>query len=274
MARKIKEIAEEIKSDFLKNTTLQELYGLETGKGFDEQFSSVSIETILIYLFATASALLENLVEMRKNEIDQIVMRERYGYKGWYERMMKLFQYGDDINELEEKTYYTVNDEAKQIIKFAYCEEEKNGILLKVAKEDNDKEPVKLSDDERNAALAYINRVKPAGIIVELRSEESDKLDIDLSIRYNPLIFTEKVIMQNAVEEEIKRYLKSLQYNGSFVGMTMIDFIQAREGIEIAQIKNVSVYHAGWNADIITDQLSYTPQSGHLILNELNITVQ
>ncbi|MDR2410118.1 MAG: hypothetical protein LBE13_18695 [Bacteroidales bacterium] len=271
MARTIKEIATSIKEAFIKNDMLKSLYGFDASKTFEEQFSDASIETVLIEEFATASATVENLVEIRKSEIDRIVMSERYGYKGWYEVMMKSFQYGDDVNELEEKTYYDVIDESKQIIKYAYCEENSSGILLKVAKESN-LQPEVLDTDEYNAAFAYINRVKPAGILVELRNEVSDILTVNVSIKYNPLMFT-KDGAQKVVKDEIKNYLKSLEYNGAFVGMTLIDFIQRISGIEIAQIDSVFVQHANWNAEDITAQLSYTPYSGHLILDDSNSVI-
>ncbi|MDR1203740.1 MAG: hypothetical protein LBL58_19190 [Tannerellaceae bacterium] len=271
MARDIKEIAEELKKSFIGNALFQRLYGIDVTKTWDEQFKEASIETILLNIFATASATVENLVEMRKNEIDRIVMQERYGYKGWYERMMRAFQWGDNVNELEEQTYYETIDESKQIIKFAYCEEKGNGILLKIAKADVNEEPEPLSIDEYNAALVYINRIKPAGISVELRSEIADELEIILGIRYNSLLFASEDQMKTTLETTIKGYLKSLEYNGAFVGMKMIDFLQAVSGIEIAQINSVQVTHVAYPAEDVSSRLSYTPYSGHLKLKELSI---
>ena len=48
MARDILDIKTQLKATFVDNVTLQELYGLDTTKGFDEQFSKVSIEARLI----------------------------------------------------------------------------------------------------------------------------------------------------------------------------------------------------------------------------------
>jgi hypothetical protein len=274
MARSIKDIATSIKEAFVKNAILQGLYGLDGSKTYDEQFSDASLESVMIYIVATASAAVENLVEMRKAEIDRIVLMERYGYKGWYERMMRAFQFGDDINELEEKDYYDVIDAGKQIIKFAYCEEKDGGgILLKVAKEAN-LQPAALAAGEYDAALAYINRVKPAGIAVELRSENADLLDVDLSVRYNPLLFTSADAMKASIKTAINDYLKGLEYNGAFVGMKMIDAIQEVAGIEIVQIDSVMVSHETYPIQNITNKLSHTPHSGCLILDELNTTIQ
>ena len=48
MARTIREMVQFIKGDFVKNTILQQLYGLTLGKSFDEEFSLASMESQLI----------------------------------------------------------------------------------------------------------------------------------------------------------------------------------------------------------------------------------
>lgn len=277
MARSIKDIATEIRKAFISNSGLQELYGFDVNVPFEQQFSHASVEDLTIGVVATAAGTVENLVEMRESEIDRYITAERYGYKGWYERMARAFQLGDDVNELEEKTYYDVIDVEKQIIKFSYCEQIEGGILLKVAKSDNDGEPEPLStledNDEFGAVLSYINRVKPAGIKVTLRSESADLIDIALKMRYNHLVFTSQNAAKNAVEKAIKEYLKSLSYNGEFVGMQLIDAIQTVPGIEIVQTMTVAITHAGYSAVNISNSLSYIPYSGYIRLNELSIDV-
>ncbi|MDR1878291.1 MAG: hypothetical protein LBQ64_01855 [Bacteroidales bacterium] len=273
MARTIKEIADSIKEEFLRNDTLTNLYGLESGKTFDEQFSAVSIETIIINVVAFAMSVMENLWDIHKQDIDRMITEERYGYAGWYERVMKAFQMGDDINQLEEKTYYDTIDESKQIIKFAYCSDDAgNGILIKIAKANADGLPEPLSGNELTAATAYINRVKPAGIPVTVRSDPADKLSIALQIKYNPLIYTSSGDVNNAVEEGINDYLTGLSYNGAFVGMKLIDVLQVIEGIEIVQIASASVVHGAYNPEDITGKISYIPVSGYMELNKNELT--
>ena len=79
MARTVTEISTAIKESFIGNSILRFLYGLDTSKTFDEQFSAASWEANAINVFATAAATLENLWDFRKREIDTIVHRERYG---------------------------------------------------------------------------------------------------------------------------------------------------------------------------------------------------
>ncbi len=278
MARTINEISTGIKEDFIANSTLQNLYGLDTAKTFDEQFSAASLESIIIFIIAAAMALHENLWDLYKSEIDNTVQNERYGYAGWYARMMKAFQFGFDINELEEKDYYddTTSDEAieAQIIKFAFCEEKStgSGVLLKIAKADADGNPTTLTAAEETAAAAYINRIKPAGVPVTIVNDPADTLSVTVQVRYNPLVFTSESDVNDAVRAGIESYLKGIDFNGSFIGMKMIDALQVINGIEIAQISSVAVTHAGYDPEDITSTISYTPVSGYMLLNELNIT--
>ena len=275
MARTIIEISTAIKEDFIGNSILQFLYGLDTSKTFDEQFSAASWETNTINTFATAAATLENLWDIRKREIDTIVHQQRYGYAGWYERMMRAFQFGFDINELEEKDIYddTTSQEAidARIIAFAFCQDRTggNGVLIKIAKADADGNPTVLEPAEETAAVAYVNRIKPAGIPITVVNDPSDILNINVQIRCNPLVFTSKDAVSDAVRAGIENYLRGVEYNGSFVGMKMIDALQLIPGIEIAQINNVTAIHAGYDPEDITGLTSYTPASGHMILDEL-----
>ena len=61
MARSVQEITEYLKTKFVEDSTLQQVYDLEEGKTFDEQFSKVSIEARLIDAFAWTSWALESI---------------------------------------------------------------------------------------------------------------------------------------------------------------------------------------------------------------------
>ena len=52
--RTIQEISAYLKECFTANETIQSLYELNLEKTFDEQFSKVSIEAVLIYIFSSS----------------------------------------------------------------------------------------------------------------------------------------------------------------------------------------------------------------------------
>lgn len=297
MARTIKEIAEEIKVEFVRNETLREAYGL-TGYDadgdeatqlayYDNNFSKVSVETCIIYVIATCMAAMENMTDWFKSDVQHVVDKERYGYAGWYAKKMKAFRYGQDIEndyshsdvDFAEGTEYpdtglTASEiEELQIVKYASALDSGREVIIKIAKDDGNGSPTPLSSAEAAMAEAYINRIKPAGIPITIINETADSLDVSVKVVYNPLIFGAQEDVENAVETAIKKYLNSIEFNGRFVAMTMIDHLQEVEGIEIAQVNRISVTHAGFSAVDITGATSYVPNSGYLALSNLEIIV-
>jgi hypothetical protein len=273
----IQDIANKIKEAFIGSSLLQGLYGLVSGKTFDEQFSPVSTEALTIEAHATAGATVQTMHEWHLAETTRIVEQERYGYAGWYAKMMHSFQFGFDINELEEQTYY--NDTTSQqaidarIIKFAYAFDNDNtlGVTIKIAKADTGGKPEPLDSFELIAATSYINRIKPAGIPLKIVNDTADELDISVKIVYDPLAFDSEDDVESKVEKAINDYLHGIEFNGSFVSMKMIDQLQLTKGIRIALVNRIQVIHAGYPAEDITELTSYIPISGAMVLGDLEI---
>lgn len=298
MARTIKETAEEIKVAFVRNATLRNLYQLEEYDAdgddathlayYDSYFSTISVETCLIYAIAACMATMENLFDWFKKDVQTVVDKERYGYAGWYAKKMKAFRYGQDIEndyshsdvDFAEGTEYpdtglTASEiEELQIVKYASALDSGREVIIKIAKDDGNGSPTPLSSSEAAMAEAYINRIKPAGIPLTIVNENADELDVSVKIVYNPLIFGTDTEVENAVATAIKSYLNSIEFNGQFVGMTMIDHLQTVEGIEIAQVNSLLATHAGHPAEDITGDTYYTPQSGYLTLRSLEVIIE
>lgn len=297
MARTIKEIAEEIKVEFVRNETLRVAYGL-TGYDadgdeatqltyYESNFSKVSVESCLVFVVATCMAAMEHLMDWFKNDVQHVVDNERYGYAGWYAKKMKLFRYGQDVvndyshsdSDFAEGTEYADTGltqqeiEDLQIIKYASATDSGHSVLIKIAKDDGNGSPTPLSSAEAAMAEAYINRIKPAGIPLSIVNENADSLDVSVKIVYNPLIFGSQKEVEDVIETAIKKYLNSIEFNGRFVAMTMIDHLQEVEGIEIAQVNRISATHAGFSSTDITGATSYVPNSGYLALSNLEIIV-
>ena len=62
MARTIAQIKTELTEAFMTDSTLQTKYGFSEGDSFDSRFSKVSIESLLLYIVATAIWTLEKLI--------------------------------------------------------------------------------------------------------------------------------------------------------------------------------------------------------------------
>ena len=273
----ITEIANTIKQAFIDSSILRGLYGLIVGKTFDEQFSAVSLESQTIEAHATAGAAVQTMHEWHLAETRRIVEQERYGYAGWYAKMMLAFQFGFDLNELEEQAFYsdTTSQAAidARIIKFAFAFDNVNsiGVTMKISKADQYDKPEPLDSFELTAATSYINRIKPAGIPIRIVNEAADILNISVKIVYDPLSFPSETAVNDAVETAINTYLNGIEFNGAFVSMRMIDQLQITRGIRIALVDSIGVIHAGYPLEDITELTSYIPASGAMKLGTLNV---
>lgn len=295
MARNITDITNTMKEAFMASETLQALYGFAGTDSFDSKFSSVSIEAILINIVSTVAAAVENMFDWHKAEITNTIETERYGYKGWYEKKALEFQYGDGITndysssdtEYAEGTEYdntgrTDEDiEALRIIKYAYCEEQtgvsKIGVKLKVAK-DSDGEFIMPEIAEQAAFMAYINRIKPGGMPVEFIFANGDVLTLSLTIIYNPLILknTGEKLSQTGVfpvKDAILSYLHSIDFNGEFIGMKLIDAVQAVDGVEIAVLNSATATYASTTTVDITNEPYYAPYAGWMTLADEDLSL-
>ncbi|MDD4395692.1 MAG: hypothetical protein PHQ33_07390 [Bacteroidales bacterium] len=298
MARTIQEIVEGIKVDFVRNETLRNAYSLtgynadadaaELVTYYNNNFGNVSVETCLIYVFATCAVVLEKMMDWFTEDVTQMISEERYGHTGWYEKKALQFRYGADINTnylpdpenavdgdfAENDVYPELSDtselEELQVVKYAYCEDNGNrGILLKIAGISNDI-LAPLDEIQLEAFTQYMNRIKPAGIPISVINSDSDRLTLNIQIYYNPLVLNGngELIVDTAVkpvENAIRNYLNSIEFNGEFISMKLIDAIQAVDGVDIAELVEATQQHANYAPETINTR--YAPYSGYFIIN-------
>jgi hypothetical protein len=296
MARTIAEISNYIKTGFISSQNLRNLYGLEeeyanstidNAAFYDNHFSQVSIETIIINIVAVVAATIENMFDWFTADIKKIVESERYGHAGWYKKMALLFQFGENINneyspestsDFAESAIYANENPELQVIKYAFAESSATGtgVNIKIAGE-TDGELSPLTSDQIKAFTAYMNRIKPAGIPLNIINRNADRLIIELTIYYNPLVLDSDGSKisdgSRPVEEAINGYLNSIEFNGEFINMKIIDAIQQAIGVEIAELTRSAQQHEGYP---VTDiEVKFTPDSGYMRLdfeNDLFIT--
>lgn len=284
MARTISDIANGMKAAFVRNETLRGAFGL-TGYNpdddesalaayYDANFSAVSVETCILYVAAACAALLEHFFDWFTEDVDNIVDNERYGRKGWYEKIAKAFQYQDGVDyELDIDTGRYEVEEGEEspcrIVKHASAEASNGiGVKLKVAKgETGALSP--LGADELTAFETYINRLKPAGVPVTVVNRSADLLALDMAVYYDPLVFTEASALQK-VKDTVTAYLQGVEFNGEFTVMAMVDRLQAVAGIDIVEVKGVRTKHEDYGYKDVEyyNGYPYVPDSGYLVLGD------
>ena len=281
MARTINDIANGMKAAFVRSETLRTAFGLPAPDSdadesalaayYDTNFSAVSVETCILYVVATCAALMEYMFDWFTEDVDNIVNNERYGRKGWYEKTAKAFQYqngnGVDYALNIDTGEYDDFDENAQIVKHASAEASNGiGVKLKVAKENNGV-LAPLSDLELTAFTTYINRLKPAGVPVTVISRNPDRLAVEMAVYYDPLVFNAATALQK-VKDTISDYLNSIEFNGEFVTMTMVDRLQSVPGLDIIEAGEVKAKHEGYGYTPIENNARYVPKPGYMTLGD------
>jgi flagellar capping protein len=260
-----KEWKKTIADEWLRQPGVKETYGIDQDKTFDEQFSAVSIESLLFYALAFGLMVLEKIVGDKITAIEEHFNRLRPHTLSWYGEKIKAFQLNHTL-PTDSDVYLEINEDA-QVVK--YCSlTERNGILsAKIAGQKNGK-PSRLEHDTVKKVSEYVARVKDAGVRVMLTSGDADKFSIKLLIHFDPL----KDLTTRDIEGAVSTYLESMPFDGIYSNMALIDVIQKIDGVRIAEVLTSS---ASYGNNTPTDIIStYVPMSGYMELNKAEITLK
>lgn len=232
---------------FISNTFVASSYGLEAGKSFEQQFSTVSLESILFDVFAFCAWILEGLFDLHKAETDTIIAELKPHTDSWYRNTAKRFRYGHQlINETDrydDAGLTAENIASSQIIKYAAVAQSttESRLILKVATEIQGKlQPI--SPAQRNAFSAYIAEVKDAGVNISIVNYRPDLLYLSLIIYFDPLVLDKEgnSILEGGrpVEAALETMMKDLPFNGELVLAHLIDRLQLVKGVKIPHLVN------------------------------------
>jgi hypothetical protein len=279
MARTVEDIKSQITSSFIADPVIKDTYGLVDGQGFDARFSKASIESILFYDVAFVHRQLENLFDAHKKEVFDWISRMKPHGAQWYAEKARAFQDRFDLlpgSDLFNNSEHTEEEiEVSKIIKYSAITEQDNKLLIKVAKREND-DLSKLSQEELSRFEYYINRIKDAGVKIEVMTGDPEILYLDLTIYYNPLIITSTGARLDGTEEDvvknaIKRYLSGIEFDGTLVVASLVDALQAVEGVRIPHVNSISYSYGALAA--IPISVYHRPHTGYIRLynDELSI---
>lgn len=272
MARTVTDISQAIKADFVANLTLRSVYELDASLTFDDQFSRVSIEAILIYIWSMAVYIHESYIDSKTAEIESQIASEYLFSIPWYSGISLAFQLGDSLklNEVTNKIEYSVVDASKQIIKFATVRQRLvSGVTklqLYVAKAGK----TALTTDELTAFSGYITQRGAAGTHFQFISLAPDQLELNLRVYYDPQILnaageklsdgTKSVVMA------INSYLDAIKYGGVFNRTRQTDAIQLADGVNDIILGDVKV-----NGDLNNNR-EFESASGFYVATTINVT--
>jgi hypothetical protein len=279
----IAEIKKQMTDNFIANETVKEKYNLRDGKNFEEQFSVVSVESILFYIVATAVWLMCRLFDRHKSEIEQMLKEQTSGTANWYAYKAKLFRFG--MNLVPETDYYDNTGlteeqvETARIVKYAAAVEsrDKSILYLKIATgTDAVRQP--LLPAQLTAFKQYINEIQYAGVRISIINDPADQIRLIIDIYYDPLVLDSEGkrldgTSETPVQNTIRNYLNNLPFNGTYANQSLVDVLQQTPGVDTAEIKSASSRYgayAEWteiNAREIAHSGYYAVSNDNLILN-------
>ena len=198
--------------------------------------SKVAVWRLFFWVVAFCIHLHEVVWDFFKIEIESILANKEPGTTGWMVSKSLEFQYGDDLEWINNKFQYAIIDESKQIIKVAAGSEGEGIVILKVAKISGD-EYVKLESGELDAYSAYIELIKYAGVRVTKISENADEAKIAYQVFYNPLILNSDGSLISdptifPVLTAVNTYLKNLPFDGILVLSDLTQIIKGVVGVK------------------------------------------
>lgn len=278
MARTIEDIKKDMTDSFIENQTVISAYGLTAGKTFDEQFSRVSIESILFYVFAVALWSLEKLFDLHVSEVDSRIEQLEPHTLRWYVNKTKAFLYGHKL--VADSDYYDTSNlseaeiEEDRVVKYAVASESNTVVYIKVAGEKNGK-PWPLTDSQIAALNSYINTIKDAGVSVQLRNEQADLMRISLVVYYDPTLLSADGVSladgSTPVDDTVKSVITNLPFNGIYRNTDLLAALQALSGVEVVDISKVEAKPR--NADSFTEVVGFNrPYSGYFEIESLDVT--
>jgi hypothetical protein len=275
MTRDIIDIQEEIQAIFVANPIIQQLYGISGTVEFKDEFSLVSLESQLILIIATSGKTIEDLMDIHDAEVNARIEAMTPGTLNWYKSKSLAFQIEDELmfNQATLKYEYLEFDEEKQIVQLASVNETNTGLLIKVAKLVSNV-PEALSPMELNAFIAYMEKVKYAGVFITYVSRPADLIQLNLKVYFDAMILaSDGSLLTNSskfpVADAVEEYLKLRPFNGMFNVTALIDTLQRVTGVVNPVFRSASARYGSQPWKNVTDY--YLPNAGHMVIDTLTV---
>lgn len=274
MARSVAEIKKTMTDAFMADTAIREKYGLSQGDTFSSRFSDVSIENILFFILAACHHVLEVIFDRYKADVEERISQVVVASVPWYHRMALAFQYGDSLvlNPQTMQYGYARIDEDRQKVKYAAVRDKGTSVQILVSGDDKGS-PCVLSDDVLTVFKYYMNRVKVAGVILNITSKASDHIIIEAVVTIDPLVLNDKGELLSdgtkPVSEAVREHLKNIVYGGTFNKTRLVDAIQAVEGVKDVELKTCRYKADGASEYTVMEGNNYTGNGGSYVPDNL-----
>jgi hypothetical protein len=288
MARTIEEIKKDITTSFMTDEDVKRIYGLRS-EVFENEFSKVSLESLLFYIVAVSIWSVEKLMDVFEGEQIEALEKLHPHTLRWYTDKAKAYQHGynlppfEDVydNSLKVAPYNNLGITQEDINKSkivsyasAVSGQETNGsafVKIKVAKRTGDnmsrlnKSDDEGVDDELTPFTAYMEQIKDAGVILKCESWDADYMRMSAEVLVDPKQFYSDGRRIGTgvkdIEKAFKDYLSQLPFDGIYSKTAHIDHIQKVQGVRTVELFGVGMFYGNEvKSDAVVD--GFRPFSG------------
>lgn len=232
--------------------------------------SKVAIWRLLCYVVAVCQWTIEKLQDQFKQDVNTVLSTLKPHTPKWYAQKVLDFQFGYDLPDDSDVYDNTGIDDdtvadSKKIAYVAVIETAKFLHIKVAALVGGDLAQV--PNDVLTALIAYVQKIKDAGVKVLITTGPPDGLKIKATIYYNPQVLNANGgrldgTVSEPVQDAWKEYLKKLPFNGLYALQNQVDELQAVDGVELINITSAQAkYGALPYADFV---VYYLPDSGYL----------
>lgn len=280
MARTIVAIKKDITDAFITNVNVISFYALNPALSFEEQFSSVSLESLIFDSIAFCVWVLENLFDTHQSETKELIAAQKAARPRWYAEMAKKFQFGDSL--VTEQDYYDNTGisaavvDAKKVVKYASATDTGSGIRLKIAGMSGGV-LAPITTTQLSALQSYMNQIKWAGTFISYVNSSADSLKMTWKIYYNPLVLdaTGKRLdgtNDTPIQSVIADYLTNgIEFDGFFNLAELTDRLQKVDGVTVPSLEIAQARYGLLPYSNIVD--FYQPDAGYLVLSPSDLTL-
>jgi hypothetical protein len=278
----IQEIKNSMTSTWMTSDVVREKYDIADGDVYDDKFATASIENVLFYVVASAVWLAQQMFDRHKTDVTQILSDQTPATAAWYAWKAKQFQFGRALTPETDRYDNTgLTDEeiaSERIIHYAAAVEAKDCSLLylKIATGDaGNRQPI--GGDQLTAFREYIDKVKYAGVRIEIINDAGDAMRLTLEVYYDPLVLdgTGKRLDgtgDTPVQDAIREYLTNLPFNGRYSNQALIDALQAVDGVTVAEVQQASSRYGAYTTWQPISVVA-TPHAGYYSLADADLEI-
>lgn len=278
MAHTIQEIKNSMTDKFMQDANLRSIYSISGDATWDNTFSPVSIENMLIYIVSVCAYSLEVLFDAFCNDVNEQIAQNIVPTVRWYHTQAMKFQYGDalEYDEQAEKFQYPEVDESKKMVRYCAVKDCGGSIQMLVSGDEGGK-PSVLSNAILNAFKSYINSIKIAGVILDVKSLSADNIRISAIVQIDPqIINTDGSRISDGkfvVVDAINSYLANILYGGTFNKTKCVDAMQNVEGVLDVTLSSVKAKAASVADYSEITNNNYTATAGCFISDNLKSSI-